>query len=67
MIYQMGNVLSTRIKGLNVEVTIPLKYLRNPRKYLDLSLINGKVGLDLLRTKDCVLIEANNNITSIDF
>ena len=48
----MGNVLSTRIKGLNVEVTIPLKYLRNPRKYLDLSLINGKVGLDLLRTKD---------------
>ena len=52
---------------LDVEVTIPLKYLSNFWRSFDLPLISRKVELDLLWTKDCVLIEANNNITGVNF
>ena len=51
---------------LNIEVTIPFKYLSNFLGSLDLSLINCEIELDLSWTKDCVLIEQNNNITSVN-
>ena len=53
--------------ALNVEVTIPLKYLSNFWRSLDLPLINCEIELDLSWTKDCVLIEHHNNITGINF
>ena len=52
---------------LNVEVTIPLKYLSNFWRSLDLPLINCEIELDLSWTKDCVLIEQNDNITGVNF
>ena len=51
----------------NIEATIPLKYLRNFRRSLDLPLINSEVERDLLWAKDFVLIEHLNNITCVDF
>ena len=36
------------VSTLNVEVTIPLKYLSNFWRFLDLSLINCEIELDLL-------------------
>ena len=51
----------------NIEVTIPLKYLSNFCRYVDLPLINCELELDLSWTKDCVLIEQNNNITVVNF
>ena len=52
---------------LNVEVTILLKYFSNCLRFLDLSLINCEIELDLSWTRDCVLIEQNNNITGVNF
>ena len=54
------------VPTLNVEVTIPLKYLSNFWKFLDLPLINCEIELDLSRKKDCVLIE-RHNITGVNF
>ena len=51
----------------NIEATIPLKYLRNFRRSLDLPLINSEVERDLLWAKNSVLIEHRNNITWVDF
>ena len=42
---------------LHAEVVVPLKYLSNFWRYLDLSLINCEVELDLSWTKTCVLSE----------
>ena len=57
------------VPTLNVEVTVPLKYLNNFWKSLNLPLINCAVELDLSKewTKECVLLERKNNITGIDF
>ena len=52
---------------LNVEVTIPLKYLSNFWRFLDSALINCEIQLDLSWTKDCVLIEHHNNIAGVSF
>ena len=41
------------VPALNVEVTIPLKYLSNFWRFLDLKLINCAIELDLSWTKDC--------------
>ena len=41
---------------LDVEVSIRLKYLGNFRRSLNIPLINCEVELDLLCTKDCVLV-----------
>ena len=54
------------LPSLNVEVTIPLKYLSNFWRSLDLSLINCELELDLSWKKDSVLIE-HNNITGVYF
>ena len=55
------------VPTLNVDVTIPLKYLSNFWSFLHLPLSNCKVELDLSWTKDCVLIEHHNNITEVKF
>ena len=47
----------------NVEVTAPLKYLRNFWRFLYLTLINREVALDLSQAKNIVLIEHHNNVT----
>ena len=52
---------------LNVEVTVPLKYLSNFWRSLDISLINCEEELDLLWRKDSVLIELYNNIRGENF
>ena len=52
---------------LNVEVTIPLKYLSNFWRFLDSALINCEIQLDSSWTKDCVLIEHHNNIAGVSF
>ena len=48
-------------------MAVPLKYLSNVWRSLDLPLINCEIELDLSWTKDSVLIEQNNNITGINF
>ena len=48
-------------------ITIPLKYLSNFWRFLDFSLINCEIELDLSWAKDCALIEQNNNITGVNF
>ena len=45
---------------LNVEFTIPLKYLSNFWRFLNLSLINCEIELNLSWTKDCGMIEHHN-------
>ena len=44
------------VPTLNVEVTIPLKYLSNFWRFLDLPLINCEAGPALSWKRDCVLI-----------
>ena len=55
------------VPALNAEVTISLKYLRNFWRSLEMSLINCEVQFDLSWTKDCVLMEHQNNITGVNF
>ena len=62
-----GDTNQPPVLTLSVEVTIPLKYLSNFWRFLDLPLINCEIELDLSWTKDCVLIEQNNNITRVSF
>ena len=57
----------TLMPCFNIEATIPLKYLRNFQRSLDLPLINSEVERDLLWAKNSVLIEHRNNITCVDF
>ena len=54
------------VPTLNVKVTIPLKYLINFSRFLDLPLINYETELDLSWTKDYLLIEHNNNIIGVN-
>ena len=55
------------MKEMQIDHQYQLKYLSNCWRSLDLSLINCEIELDLLWTKDCVLIEQNNNITGVNF
>ena len=48
----VGKLQIDQLLTLNVEVTIPLKYLSNVWRFLDLPLINFEIELDLSRTKD---------------
>ena len=50
----------TAVPTLNVELTIPLKYLSNFWRSLDLPLTNCEVEPYLSWTKSCVLVEHNN-------
>ena len=53
-IRKMRSTTPTTILFLNVEFTVQLSYFSNFWISLNLFLINNKVGLDLLRKKDCV-------------
>ena len=44
-------------KTLDTEVVVPLKYLSNVWRFLDLLLINCEIELDLSWLKDCVICE----------
>ena len=50
----------------NLNVTIPLKYLSNFWRSVDLLLMNCEIELYLTWSKDCVLIE-HNNIPGVNF
>ena len=52
-----GDVNRPAVSALNLEVTIPVKYLSNVWRFLDLPLINCEIELDLSWEKECVLIE----------
>ena len=62
-----GDANPSPVPTLNVEVTIPLKYLDNFWRSLVLSLINCEIELDLSWKKERVMIEQNNNITGKNF
>ena len=55
------------VPSLNVEVTIPIKYLSNFWRFLNLPLIICEIELDLSWTKNCVLSEHHNSITGAIF
>ena len=55
-----------RIPPLNTDDVVPLKYLSNFWRSLDLPLINCEIELDLKWTRNCVLIE-DDNITDVRF
>ena len=52
----LGNpVVADNIAGLNVKIVVPLKYLSNFFRSLEMPLINCKVKLNLTWIKECVL------------
>ena len=55
------------VPTLNVEVTIPLKYLSSFWRFLDLPLINCETKIDLTWKTYCILLEHHNNITGVNF
>ena len=50
----VGNAVSVR--KLNVKVVVPLKYLSNFFRSLEMTLINCKIKLNLIWKKECVLL-----------
>ena len=53
-----------------VKIAVPLKYLSNIGRSLEMSLINCKVEVSLNWTENCILIlnpNANNNINKATF
>ena len=55
------------VPTLYVEVTFPLKYLRNNWRFLDLPLIKCEIELHLAWARKCVLIAHHNNMTGVNF
>ena len=56
----LGNpVVDGRIAKLNVKIVVPLKYLNNFFRSLDMPLINCKVKLNLTWKKECVFSTYN--------
>ena len=57
----LGNpVVDGRIAKLNVKIVVPLKYLNNFFRSLDMPLINCKVKLNLTWKKECVFSTYND-------
>ena len=54
-----SNLLGNKVN--NVKIVVPLKYLNNFLRSLEMPLINCKIHLKLNWTKDCVLSSVNNN------
>ena len=62
----LGNpVVANNIARLNVKIVIPLKYLSNFFRSLEMPLINCKVKLKLTWKKECVLSNQAGNAVSI--
>ena len=58
----LGNpVVVNNIARINVKVVVPLKYLSNFFRSLEMSLINCKIKLNLTWKKECVLSTDNGN------
>ena len=56
---------AARVERLNVKVVVPLKYLSNSSRLLEMPLINCKIKLNLTWKKECVLSAANDNAVFI--
>ena len=62
----LGNpVVANNIAKINVKVVLPLKYLSNFFRSLEMPLINCKIKLNLTRKKDCVLSTDDGNAVFI--
>ena len=62
----LGNpVVVNNIAGINVKVVVPLKYLSNFFRSLEMPLINCKIKLNLTWKKECVLSTDNGNVVFI--
>ena len=62
----LGNpVFPNNIARINMKVVVPLKYLSNFFKSLEMSLINCKIKLNLTWKKECVLSTDNGNTVFI--
>ena len=62
----LGNpVVANNIARINVKVVIPLKYLSNFFRSLEMPLINCKIKLNLTWKKECVLSTDNGNAVFI--
>ena len=57
----VANADNIRVGRLNVKIVVPLKYLSNFFRSLEMTLINCKIKLNLTWKKDCVLSTAANN------
>ena len=62
----LGNpVVDNNVATLNVKVVVPLKYLSNLFRSLEMPLINCKIKLDLTWKKECVLSSNDGNAVFI--
>ena len=62
----LGNpIVANNIARINVKVVVPLKYLSNFFRSLEMPLINCKIKLNLTWKKECVLSTDNGNAVSI--
>ena len=62
----LGNpVVANNIARINVKVVVPLKYLSNFFRSLEMPLINCKIKLNLTWKKECVLSTDNGNAVFI--
>ena len=62
----LGNpVVADNVGRLNVKVVVPLKYLSNFFRSLEMSLVNYKIKLNLTWKKECVLSTADDNAVII--
>ena len=63
----LGNpVVANNIAGINVKVVVPLKYLSNFFRSLEMPLINCKIKLNLTWKKECVLSTDDGNAVFIN-
>ena len=66
----LGNIAAadpdnTRVGSLNVKIVVPLKYLSNFSRSLEIPLINCKIKLNLTWKKECVLSTAADDAVCI--
>ena len=66
----LGNIAAAdpdnaRVRRLNVKIVVPLKYLSNFFRSLEMPLINGKIKLNLTWKKECVLSTAADDAVFI--
>ena len=66
----LGNIAATdpdnaRVGRLNVKIVVPLKYLSNFFRSLEMPLINFKIKLNLTWKKECVLSTADDDAVVI--
>ena len=61
-----GKTTNNNNNTLNGEVVVPIKYLSNIWRFLDLPLINCDIELDLKCTKTCVVSEISRTFRVVD-